>query len=146
MMRVRREVLDAAIEHLRRCGAGCRECVVYLIGPAQEPSLIDGVLHPAHSASVGHYEVGGAAIGQLWAELHANGRSVRAQVHTHPGTAYHSSRDDAEALVSTPGYLSLVLANFALDASPLADAHLAERVAGGGWVSVPLGSRIAVVT
>jgi proteasome lid subunit RPN8/RPN11 len=144
MMMVRREVLDEAVEHLRRCGAGRKECVVYLTGPADMPSLIDGVIHPAHTASTGHYEVDGAAIGRLWDELHSSRRSVRAQVHTHPGAAYHSERDDGEALISTPGYISLVLANFALGTTPLAGAHLAVRLQDGSWGSAPVSSRLAV--
>jgi proteasome lid subunit RPN8/RPN11 len=144
-MKIRREVLDPAFEHLRRCGQGRNECVVYLTGPLDTPDLIDAAIHPAHTATEGGYEVGTAAIAELWKELLSSRRSVRAQVHTHPGPAYHSGRDDAFALVSTPGYLSLVVPNFALGPVGLDGAFLAERDRDGGWASASVSDRLEIV-
>jgi hypothetical protein len=144
-MRLRKEVLERAFEHLRRCGAGERECVVYLTGPVDSPDLIDGVIHPGHTASAGGYEVGAGAIAELWADLLASRRGVRAQVHTHPGVAYHSARDDAYALIGTPGYLSLVLPDFALGPVGLGGAFLAERDDDGRWASASARELLEIV-
>jgi hypothetical protein len=143
--RLRKEVLEQAFGHLRQCGAGERECVVYVTGPIDCPDLIDGAIHPVHSASAVSYEVGAGAIAQLWTELLATRRSVRAQIHTHPGVAYHSTRDDSFALIGTPGYLSLVLPDFALGPVGLDGAFLAELDDAGGWSSVPVIERLEVV-
>jgi hypothetical protein len=45
-------------------------------------------------------------------DLLANVETVVAQLHTHPGRAFHSSTDDAFPLVSTPGFLSIVAPDF----------------------------------
>ena len=140
------EVLGRTFEHLRRCGAGRRECVVYLTGPVDEPEIIDGVVHPRHTAGFGGYDLDSEAIADLSRDLLTEHRSIRLQVHTHPGAAYHSSRDDALALVHTPGFLSLVLPNFALGDIGFAGAFLAERTPGGEWVGVPLAERLEVAT
>ena len=144
-MKIQREVLGEAFEHLRLCGDGQRECVVYLTGPLDSPDLVDGVVHPAHTASAGHYEVGSRAIAELWRELLSSGRSVRMQVHSHPAGAYHSGRDDAYALVSTPGYLSLVIPGFALGPVGLAGAFLAERASDGRWEKLSASERLEIV-
>jgi hypothetical protein len=50
---------------------------------------------------------------QLWVELARSGRSLRAQIHTHPGAAGHSACDDAYPAVHTAGFVSLVVPRFA---------------------------------
>jgi proteasome lid subunit RPN8/RPN11 len=142
MRRVKKEVLEQAFEHLRRCGAGRRECVVYWTGPVDRPDLVDGVVHPRHTAGPGGYDLDSNAIAELWRDLLSEGRSVRVQVHTHPGAAYHSSRDDTLALVHTPGFLSLVIPHFALGDVGLAGGFLAERTLSGEWVGVPLDEKL----
>jgi proteasome lid subunit RPN8/RPN11 len=144
-MRLREEVLEQAFGHLRRCGAGERECVVYLTGPIDTADLIDGVIHPVHTATAGGYEVGAGALAELWADLLAARRSVRAQVHTHPGAAYHSARDDDYALIGIPGYLSLVLPDFALGPLGLDGAFLARRDDDGRWANAPAGELLEIV-
>lgn len=144
-MQVRRGVLEQTFEHLRRCGAGARECIVYLTGPLDTPALLDAVVHPAHTASAGGYEVGADAIGELWAQLLASHRTVRMQAHSHPRGAYHSGCDDANALIGTPGYLSLVLPNFALGPVGLDGAYLAERAPDGRWATVSVMQRLEII-
>jgi proteasome lid subunit RPN8/RPN11 len=138
-------VLEQAFEHLRRCGAGRRECVVYVTGPVAEPNVVDGVVHPRHTASPGGYDLDSEAIAQLWRDLVTEQRSVRVQIHTHPGPAFHSSRDDALALVHTPGFLSLVIPNFALGPVGFDGAFLAERADDGHWVMALIETRLEIV-
>jgi hypothetical protein len=145
MKQLRQEVLEQSFEHLRSCGGGRRECVVYLTGPVAEPTIVDGVVHPRHTAGPGGYDLDSAAIAELWRELVASERSIRVQVHTHPGAAFHSSRDDQLALVHTPGFLSLVIPNFALGSVGLEAAFLAERTGDGRWAEVSIEERLAVV-
>jgi proteasome lid subunit RPN8/RPN11 len=142
--RLRKEVLEQAFEHLRACGAGRCECVGYLTGPVGDPALIDAVVHPRHTAGPGGYDLDSNAIAELWRGLVASERSIRIQVHTHPGAAYHSSRDDALALVHTPGFLSLVIPDFALGPVGFDGAFLARRTQDGRWVGVSLAEFLAI--
>jgi proteasome lid subunit RPN8/RPN11 len=137
MKQLAKGVLEHTFEHLRSCGGGRRECVVYLTGPVEQLDIVDGVVHPLHTASSAGYELDSDAIARLWLELANERWSIRVQVHTHPGSAYHSSRDDRLALIHTPGFLSLVIPNFALGPVGLMDSYLAERTESGDWVGVP---------
>lgn len=145
MRQLKTEVLEQAFEHLRSCGAGHAECVVYLTGPVEIPRCVDGIVHPRHTAGSGGYDLDSASIAALWRDLVRARRSIRMQAHTHPGAAYHSSRDDALALVHTPGFLSLVIPDFALGPVGFNGAFLAERTENGGWVQVSIEERLAVV-
>ncbi len=144
MRQLKQEVLEQAFEHLRGCGAGRSECVVYLTGPCDDDALIDGVVHPRHTAGPGGYDLDSDALAELWRDLVSCGRSIRMQVHTHPGAAYHSPRDDRLALIHTPGFLSLVIPDFALGNIGFDGAFLAERDEDGRWVGVPLGEHLEV--
>jgi len=133
MLTIAREVLGRSFEHLRRCGAGREECVVVWAGPLERPGYVDEVIVPRHSASAAHYDIDPAWIGELWLDLAERGVTLRCQVHTHPGPAYHSSRDDNLALIHTAGYCSLVLPRFAAGPISLAGGYLTVRGESGGW-------------
>jgi proteasome lid subunit RPN8/RPN11 len=139
------EVLELAFEHFRRCGAGQRECIVYMTSEVENPELIDGVIHPIHSAGPAGYDLDSDAIAVLWRDLLVQQRSIQMQVHTHPGVTYHSSRDDALALVNSTGALSLVIPDFALGPVGLREAFLARSDENGGWVEVPIAQNLEVV-
>jgi hypothetical protein len=144
MKQIAKGVLEQTFEHLRRCGVGRAECVVYLTGSIDDPSTVDGVEHPRHTAGPAGYDLDSDAIGQLWNKLAASRRSIRVQVHTHPGVAYHSSRDDALAIVQTPGFLSLVIPNFALGEVGFDGAFLAQYTGDGRWIEVLLAEHLRV--
>lgn len=126
-------LLEETFAHLRRCGEGRRECVVYWTGPLERPGCADGVLHPTHTASARHYEVDGAWLDQAWFDLARRRREIRVQVHTHGRSAYHSVVDDEYPVVGTPGLVSLVLPAFALGEIGLDGAHLTRLEADGDW-------------
>lgn len=145
MKQLKAEVLRDAFEHFRRCGGGERECVVYFTSAADSPNLIDGVTHPPHTASPGGYDLTSEAIAELWKTLLEESRSIQMQGHTHPGPAFHSSRDDALALVNATGALSLVIPKFALGPIGLQDAFLARLNEEGVWSQASLAEEIVVV-
>lgn len=142
-MQLTQEVLEQTFEHLRHCGAATRECIVYLTGPVGEAVLVDGVVHPRHTAGPAGYDVDSAAIAELWRDLASEQRSIRVQVHTHPGAAFHSSRDDALAIVNSEGFFSLVIPNFALGHVGFDGAFLATR-ADGQWAEVAIADHLEV--
>jgi proteasome lid subunit RPN8/RPN11 len=143
-MELATEVLEQAFGHLRKCGAGSRECVVYVTGPADGAGIADGVVHPRHSATAAGYDLDSESVAGLWRELLADGRSIRMQIHTHPGSAYHSTRDDALAIVGTPGFLSLVIPSFGAGPVGFEGAFLAERGEDGSWRAVEIETRLTV--
>lgn len=137
-------LLREALAELRSCGAGQRECVVYFTGPLAHPDTADATLHPDHSASAGGYRVHDRWLSRAWLQLAQEHRAIRAQVHTHPGVAYHSAIDDDFPVVQTAGFLSLVIPRFAQDPMGLEGAHLAELQEDGRFVAVSIADRLVI--
>lgn len=145
MITLAQEVFEDSFEHLRACGAGCRECVVVWAGPAHQPDLVDEVIHPRHTASAVAYDIDPQWVGELWLALADRGKTLRAQVHTHPGPAYHSGRDDTHGLVHTEGFVSIVIPRFAVGPVGIAGAFATTRTATGGWSEINVTDAISVL-
>jgi len=96
---------------------------VYWIGPS-ESNLVNGVEHPIHRRSPFGYEINDHWLTDFWKRLAASKHSVKAQVHTHPGEAFHSATDDNWPIVSQEGFLSIVIPDFATGEISLKNAWI----------------------
>lgn len=114
-------------------------------GPAAGPSSVDAFHHPPHSATPGHYELDPAWVHVFWVELGQSRRSIRAQVHTHLGPAFHSLTDDSYPIVHMPGFLSLVVPFGAMVEPDEAMLWLAEIDERGRWRRIPVRERLDLV-
>jgi hypothetical protein len=75
--------------------------------------------------------------------VYERGEILAGQVHTHPGSAYHSHTDDHYPLVTLIGSLSLVIPDFAKHAPGDSSAWAWYRLVGEGeWE--PAGSTVRV--
>ncbi len=138
-------VLSETFDHLRQCARGQRECQVLWTSSWETPEEITGVVHPKHRAHAGGFDVDSAWLNTLWLGLADRNEGVRVQVHSHPGEAFHSPTDDGYPVIHTPGFLSLVIPNFARGDVGFRDAFLAELGADGRFRQVPISSRLRVV-
>jgi hypothetical protein len=68
--------------------------------------------------------------------LHATGLRLLAQVHSHPQEAYHSELDDACAVATKEGSLSLVVPSFAAGPPDVA-LWAIYQLTKGKWRHVP---------
>ena len=132
-MKIAPGVIEGSFETFRSCGGGRDECVVYWSGPLDDPDLVDRFHHPRHMAGPVGYDVDGAWLTKFLPTLSAEDRTVRVQVHTHPGSTFHSSRDDGMALLYVAGFLSLVIPNFRLGAPTLERSYLTTLDDSGAW-------------
>lgn len=131
-LRVSGEFLAQTFEVLRQCGDRASECVVYWTGPTGE-ELINGIEHPDHRSTAFGYEVSDCWLTEFWKRLAISRRSVKAQIHTHPGRAFHSATDDRWPIVSQPDFLSIVVPNFAAGEPSLDRAWIGRLDAEGEW-------------
>ena len=130
-LRLREGVLRDTLTILQSHGAGCQECVVYWSAPLDDPYSVDQVLHPDHRATADSYEVASSWVTRCWICLARERRALRAQLHTHGGLAFHSAADDRHPIVREPGFLSLVLPDFAR--AGFAGARAYELQSDGSW-------------
>lgn len=136
MITVSSGIITETFRILSTCGSGKKECVAYWTGTAGD-GFVDRVEHPTHSSSRGGYNIDDRWLTQFWSALGQRQRSVKAQVHTHPGEAFHSAIDDAWPIVSQQGFVSIVIPNFALGAVTLDDAWIGCLGADGKWEQLP---------
>jgi hypothetical protein len=116
---------------MRRCGQGKHECVVFLVGQANDGHL--EVVHPAHAARAGGYEVSSNWLGQFAVRQTEEPLFIRAQIHTHPGSAYHSSIDDEWPVVGTAGFTSIVVPRFAQGTIRPSEIYACRLTSKGAW-------------
>ncbi len=141
MIRLGAGLWAETLQMFRRCGAGERECVVYWTGRLAQPGEVDQISHPRHSATPWHYAPEQRWLHEFSLGLAREGRTVRAQVHTHGFEACHSPTDDRYPLVHTPGFLSLVVPGFAMGEPPVSDLYLVEIDPRGQWCRVDVAER-----
>jgi hypothetical protein len=145
VLRLGEGLFTQTLAELRACGRGRRECVVYWSGPRNELGYVDEVLHPDHGADIHGFEIAASWLDATCRNLARRRRAIRVQVHTHPAEAFHSATDDRYPIVHTPGFLSLVLPDFATGPDPLQDAYLARLGEDGAWSCVDLATAIEAI-
>jgi hypothetical protein len=133
VVRVSKAQLDQTFQVFRDCGRGKRECQVLWVSAWHDPDGIVAVAHPRHTGYAGGFRVEDRYINELWLELARTNRGVRVQVHTHPGEAFHSRTDDEWPMVHVPGFLSLVIPDFARGQASFDGAYLAQIDGCGVW-------------
>lgn len=129
-------MLEQTFRAFRACGRYRNECVVYWIGRSGS-AMVDALEHPVHRRSFGEYEVDSSWLTAFWFRLVREERQVLAQVHTHPGAAFHSPTDDAHPIVHQAGFTSIVIPNFAKGPVGFDRAWFGELMANGHWRHVP---------
>ncbi len=123
--------------HFRECGKGSRECLTFWTSSGTGERLrIARVIHPPHASTAVTTDLTGADVCALNMDLIAHGDRVVVQLHTHPGRAFHSQRDDELALVQTNGFLSIVVPRFAgAGILGLPECYVAE-FRNGSWDAI----------
>lgn len=114
------ETLRATIDVLRRGGERGEERVALWLSTAtpRTPAPIVEMYEPDQIAEVDYFRLPPATMRSLMNHLRATRRRIVAQIHTHPGRAYHSDVDAEWAIVRHVGALSLVLPRFAVTTTP----------------------------
>lgn len=114
-IRVGQGVVAATIECLQAGGRMGHERAVLWLGSG--PYRIDELYEPQQLTRVDQFYFDRQSMQMLFAHLREKRLRVLAQVHSHPGRAFHSEADDEWAIVRHAGALSLVLPRFAQEAT-----------------------------
>lgn len=147
------EVLRATIDILRRGGSLREERVALLLASSSQrtPTPIVEVYEPDQETAIDYFRLPPAAMQALMQHLRQTRRRIAAQIHTHPGRAFHSEADAEWAIVRHVGALSLVLPHFAACTTPenfLEEVMTYEYGPTGVWELCPnhgLDARVQVV-
>ena len=135
------DVISNTLGLLREAGIDRREGIVLWLGRREDEYIqVTDAYQPLHTAKADMFHISSAGMNALHNELRHRRRMVAAQVHTHPGRAYHSKADDRWAIVRHVGALSLVLPHFAFGTTVdtfLEIAKVYRFSEDGSWLHVP---------
>lgn len=135
------QVLEKTLVTLREAGNRDAERLVLWIGRTKGNfSVVSSVLIPEQIASVDFFRVPPNSMAQIVATLREQRNIIVAQVHSHPGEAFHSPADDKWALISRVGALSIVLPRFALGVDKInffTHAKLFVLSEHNSWIETP---------
>lgn len=108
-------LLGETLDILRRGGERGEERVVLWLSTAAQrsPVPIVEVYEPDQVTAVDYFRLPQESMRALMGHLRSTRRRIVAQIHTHPGRAFHSDVDAEWAIVRHVGALSLVLPRFA---------------------------------
>ncbi len=139
VLTVPRNIVDGTGDALRAFGGDGFEGLVLWAGELMPTTarVTTGLVPPQHpirdERGMGYF-VDGDALFDLNRHLHRNGLLLLAQVHSHPGEAYHSEADDRYAIVTAEGSYSLVAPDFGEGFA--AHSCAVYCLEGGEWVPV----------
>jgi proteasome lid subunit RPN8/RPN11 len=138
-------VIESTLSILKLAGQEHRECIVLWLGIRRGDVIEVGEAYrPDHFAREDMFSIPPKSMAELMSYLRDKRLMIAAQVHTHPGEAFHSAADDRLALVRHVGALSLVLPYFAEKTSAeafVADTAFFELSANDRWLQVPASER-----
>ena len=139
--RVPRAEALRTVEHLRDRGRHGVEGVVLWAGVLQDGAFnVRRAVVPeqtAHRSPSGlMYVVEGDELLRVNQALYRDGLVLGAQVHSHPSDAYHSDLDDAHAIVTVVGGLSVVVPDFGRGPIRPAAWAVYRLASDGRWVDV----------
>lgn len=110
-------ITEACVVALRPCMAPeiqhGREGIAYLLGLSDGTTTLAGsAIRPQAHSTRTSFMVGSPSMATVVRAAVRSGLHVVGQVHTHPGSAYHSRGDDRGAPIAYTGYISIVLPDY----------------------------------
>lgn len=132
-------VIEKTYAHLKREGMKPTEGLVYWAGwYLNNVCLVTSLLVPSGFSRYGGVCVPTQEMVRIARLMRGFDLFIVAQVHTHPGDHGHSGGDDVNAVSSVPGFLSIVVPNFAQAATlRLEDCYLHRYLGKGRWRELP---------
>jgi proteasome lid subunit RPN8/RPN11 len=114
MISINASIADKTLAALHAAGQLQKECVVLWLSPRPlgETAQIVEAYVPEQEAEVDYFRIPPHAMKALMAHLRAQRLVLTAQVHSHPGRAFHSEADKEWAIVRHEGALSVVVPHF----------------------------------
>jgi hypothetical protein len=111
--------VEETLASLRDAGNRGTEGVVLWLAkrPLIEGAAIAETFIPQYYAEIDVFRIPPSGMAALMTHLRTHRLALAAQVHSHPGRAFHSPADDAWAIVRHEGALSVVVPDFAAGVS-----------------------------
>ena len=127
-------IVESTLAVLRRRRT---EAVCYWLGRLSEiVTIVCELWIPEHDADVVSYTVTPEEMLRLKQHLDEAGLAIVAQIHSHPGAAFHSATDDQNAASPWPGFISIVVPRFGDVDDFWSEVEIYELIHGTHWQHV----------
>lgn len=129
-------VFEHTLTHLRINGKKRREGYVFWAGgySMDGDCFVSSCIVPQVPASFGRVKIPPEKMIAISQEVRRHDLLIVAQIHSHPGLTGHSSVDEEKAVGLQPGFISIVVPNFASEnRKHLTDCSVYEYVLAGKW-------------
>lgn len=147
---VPKSLAEAAHEHFRRVGKDGVEGMALWVGhrEGREVQVVETVI-PAQRGIRSPDGVGvtvdGDELFRLNVHLHEHRLGLVAQLHSHPGDAYHSDTDDAFPIATTAGAFSIVVPDYASRPFSLKRCAIYRLFPQQGWVELSTVEALTII-
>ena len=112
MLKISKTKLQESLDSLK--SSPNKEKVLLWFGEKHlDESIVSEVFEPIQFTTSNYFEIPNEGIQEIIDKVKNDKRIVVAQIHTHPGSAFHSKADDKMAIPRHNGAYSFVLPNFA---------------------------------
>lgn len=133
-----RELVEDVYKQLIETGQQGYERLALCAGDKKGPLFtITHILYPKQylkKSELGvSFYVEGEELERIDNWLFENGKRLIAQIHSHPNEAYHSEADDAMAIITTFGGLSLVIPDFGTSDTYFEKSAVYRLLPPGAW-------------
>lgn len=111
-------------------------------------TVTDTIIPAQHSVQLEEgllYSVDGEELHRINVWLYNQQKMLVAQIHTHPGRAYHSETDDEYPVMATLGGLSIVIPHFASEPFTLNNIAVYRLEEGGTWRNLSLKRILSLI-
>jgi hypothetical protein len=119
-------------ELLRERGVQRREGYVVWVGEMTDRAVVRDVWPVSARGDAAHALVAFDDVVALAERVHSAGWAILAQVHSHPGVAFHSEIDDDHPVSHQLGFISIVVPDFAANSPRVGWAYY-EHLGRGRW-------------
>jgi len=142
------QVIEKTLKIMQKYGEQSRECIAYWLGERldEDSVVVDEVYIPKQYATVIASKVQETDVAKLFSILEIDEKVLIAQLHTHPGSAFHSSIDDEYPVAFEENFLSLVIPYYGfidVDSFPkLSKVYIYNK---GSWSEVPFEKAFTMI-
>jgi|SRR5882724_106948 len=136
-------ITGETIAHLRRYSI--TEAVCFWLGTPNPGGTanVSEVWIPEFTATPVSYDVHPLEMLRLKSHLDEAHLSLLVQVHSHPGAAFHSSRDDLNAASPWPGFISIVVPSHGhITGEFWKSVEIYELLGGAEWMHLTLKEKL----
>ncbi|WP_162428190.1 MPN domain-containing protein [Pontibacter pudoricolor] len=136
-----REFIDSVYKEFQDTGQEGFERLALFAGKKSGPEFsVTHLLYPKQqllrTPEGLSFQVDGEELERINEWLFQNSYSLIAQIHSHPSEAYHSEADDALAIITTFGGLSIVVPDYGFSDKNLAHSAFYRLLPDTGWTEL----------